>query len=1091
MGRSKNRTNGLPLTGVVLLFLVSGAAGLVYEVIWIRELTLIFGKTVHAATAVLCAYMAGLALGSAAGGRLVDRLKTDPLRVYAVLEAAIGLWALLLPLVFKGVTALYVGLSGPFEELPATLSAARFILATLAMMPATALMGATLPALSRWAVRHETQVGSRLGLLYALNTLGGVTGTLVAGFVLLEALGMTGATLTAVAANLTVAAIAFGLSRRAGAAGPAPGAVTAPDRPVPEGSARAGEAGWRLPVVVAAVAVAGFGALVLEVTWTRTLLLVFGSTAYSFSAMLSVFLFGIGLGSLLMTPFADRLKRPWLVLGAMQGGIGVLVLASVHAIDRLPEIYLSLMASWGLTWQNDLQAKFLLSAGLMLLPTILSGAVWPVAVRLARPRRASLGTEVGRLYAANTVGAILGSLAGGFVVLPGLGMQMSMAAIGIGFVAFGAVLALLETGSLVRRATVALAVATLGGGLALTMEPWDRKLLTAGAYFMPKAYLDDAGRPVLAERLRETRLLFYREGVTTTPSVAILGDINKAFFNDGKIEGATALDGMRLQRLLGHLPLLLHPGEPQVALNIGLGSGITVGAMGVHPVPRIDCAEIEPAVVEAARFFDAENFGILDRPGLRMIYNDGRNHLMLTDQAYDVISSAPFAPLVGGASSLYSLEHFRLVRKRLAPGGMTAQFLPLYQLSPEDYLSILKTFATVFPDATAWFTGVETILIGSDAPQTFDFERLASRMRDPRVAQSLREIGLEDPMRLLSTYCFRVQEVLSELESIPLNTDDRPRIEFSAPRSHLVNTVKDNLPWLIAHSNSPEPFIRFPVSWPADDPRPGQLATRLRIEMSAQALTMEGRLQVLRGDLAGGIATLEQAVATDPADIYARDLTARNLVKLAEGAWERPQAAIASYRRALDLDPDNFLALYNLARYAWEAGDTTGAFEMTSRALTLAPQSPSLNYRMGLLLSDAGRPADAERFLRTALDIDPRYPEPLLVLGDIYRARGDVETAVTMYGRAIELGRSDPEAFAAMAQALLDAGRREEAAGFLGRALAIAPRDPEAFFARARLRVAEGQREAAASDLNAAVRDGGESYRQRALADPQLRPLLN
>ncbi|MGH9869501.1 MAG: fused MFS/spermidine synthase [Candidatus Polarisedimenticolia bacterium] len=1075
---------GVPLAAVILLFIVSGAAGLIYEVIWLRSLTLIFGKTVHAASAVLAAFMAGLAAGSALGGRLVDRRPGNPLRLYALLELGIGVWALALPFVQKGIGALYVALNGPFDHLSAALSAGRFVTAALALLPATALMGATLPVLSRWAVSHESQVGSRLGLLYALNTLGGVAGCLLAGFVLLEGLGLTGTTLAAALGNFLVAGVAWMLSREAGGSearetkAPPKGA-----RPSPAAAGPGSLGPARLALVMTSVALGGFGALALEVVWTRALLLVFGSTAYSFSSMLSVFLFGIGAGSLLMTPFADRLKRPWLVLGLLQGGIGVLVLLSMRAVDRLPGVYLSLMASWGLTWSHELLVKFLLSAFLMLGPTLLSGAVWPVAVRIVRPQRARLGSEVGRLYASSTVGSILGSLAGAFVLLPAIGMQASMVALSAAFAVLGAVLALAESTPLRTRATAAGAILVAAAGLAVTTSAWDRKLLTSGAYFMPRLYLDDAGRPVLAERLRETRLVYYAEGVTTTPSVAILGDINKAFFNDGKIEGATALDGMRLQRLLGHLPLLLHSGEPRVALNIGLGSGITVGAMGTHTVDRLDCAEIEPVVVEAARAFDRETFSILSRPGLRLIYNDGRNHLMLTPDRYDAIASAPFAPLVGGAASLYSLEHFRLVKSRLAPGGMTAQFLPLYQLDPVDYLSIMKTFAEVFPEATVWFTGVETVLVGGDGAAHLDVERLARRMAEPRVAESLRQIGLDDPARLLATYCFRVADVKDDLRAAPLNTDDRPRLEFSAPRSHLVNTVKDNLPWLMAR-------IR-PVDALLDREDPALIA-RVAVLREAQRLTMEGRLQVLRGDLEGGVATIERALDLDPTDPYARDLAARNLVKLAERLFARGEreASRRTYERSAQVDPGHFLALYNLARFAFEDGDVPRARALTEQALAQAPHSPSLNYRMGLLLFNEGDAATAQTYLEKAIADDPLYPEPLMVMGDIQRARRQADQAAATYRRAIEIGKQDAEAFTAVAQALVDGGKAQEATVWASRAVEMSPRDPEALFTRARVAAAQNRDEDARRDLEDAVKVGGEPYRERARQDVSLRALL-
>ncbi len=1092
-GRTASVTRSVaPLAAVVALFVVSGATALIYEVIWTRSLTLFFGKTVQAASAVLAAYMAGLALGSLMGGRVADRARRAGLLAYAALEAGIGLWALLLPFVIHGVGLLYVALSGPFERLSATLEIARFLLATLAMIPATAMMGATLPVLARWAVRQQEHVASRLGLLYALNTLGGVIGCLGAGFALLELIGVSRTTLVAVGGNFLVALVAW-LMQRGTAETPAapepgaraPSATTVAPEPAIEPV--------RLAIVLAAVFFSGFGALALEVVWTRTLLLVFGSTIYSFTTMLAVFLTGIGLGSLLMTPFADRLKRPWLALGLIQGGIGVLVLLSTRAVDAMPGLYLDMVAHGHLTWQRDLVAKFVLSASLMLLPTLLSGAVWPVAVRIVRPRRAEVGAQVGRLYAANTLGSIVGSLSGAFLLLPALGMQNSMIAISVLVAGAGATLVLAETMALPRRAVAAFVIVALAAGLALTGRPWDRKRLTSGAYFMPTYYLDDAGEPHLEEHLDNARLLYYAEGVTTTPSVALLGGVNRAFFNDGKIEGGTAMDGMRLLRLLGHLPFLMKRGEAHTALNIGLGSGITAGAMGVHPVERIDCAELEPAVVGAARLFDDATFHILDRPGLRMIYNDGRNHLLLSSQRYDVITSMPFAPLVEGAANVFSLEHFQLVRDHLAPDGMTSQWVGLYELSPTDYLSILRTFADVFPDATVWFTGIETILLGSDGPQQIDFATLAERMKDEKVAASLREIGLDDPMRLLSTYCFRLSDVIHDLEGAPLNTDDRPRLEFTAPRSHLVNTVKDNLPWLAARRRSPAPLVRFPGSWSPDDERRSQLLRRLDISLAAQNLGIQGRLEALEGRLEESIATLMKAVDTDPGDQYARDLASRNLVKLADRRIEAgaKDEGIEDYRKALQVDPNSFLALYNLAGFAYERGDHERAWDLTRRALEIAPESATVRYRLGLMLYNRQEYSTAEKQMEKALSFKPHYPDPLMVLGDIETIRGDPAGAASMYQRAIDAGKRDAEAYAALSQALAGSKRPDEAERALAQARRLAPEDPEVIYSEARLEAARGHDDEAARRLDAAIRAGGERYRYKAMQDPAMRRLLD
>jgi len=360
------------------------------------------------------------------------------------------------------------------------------------------------------------------------------------------------------------------------------------------------------------------------------------------------------------------------------------------------------------------------------------------------------------------------------------------------------------------------------------------------------------------------------------------------------------------------------------------------------------------------------------------------------------------------------------------------------------------------------------------------------------VAVSLRELGFDDPMRLLASYCFRIADIRDELRAAPLNLDDKPRLEFTAPRSHLVNTVKENLGWLRSRLRDPAPFIDLPASWSADDERRSRLMARLQVLREAQRLTIDGRLQVLAGDLEGGIASIEKGVSTDPADPYARDMAARNLVKLAERfyAQGKREASRRAYERSLQWDPKHFLALYNLARFAWEDGDAALARRLTDEGLAQAPHSPSLNYRMGLLLYDAGDLSGAERSLLKALDEDPVYPEPMMVLGDIHRARKEADRAAVMYQRAIEVGKKDAEAFAAVAQALVDGGQAPEAAVWAGKAIAMAPRDPEALFARARVAAAQQRAEDARHDLDEAVKAGGDRIRARARHDPLLAPFL-
>jgi spermidine synthase len=743
---------------------------------------------------VLAAFMAGLGGGSLAFASWLDRTRTSALRAYALMEWGIAASALALPLL-PGVLLPVLETLYRSEASPPALAGVRFAGALLFLIVPTALMGGTLPALARHRVTRAAAAERPLAALYAANTWGGLAGTLLCGFVLIPALGMRRTNLLAVLLNAVVGLAAWVLASRGGGRGP-----------IEEAPAR--EAGRVPRLVLAAFFVSGLAALATEVIGVRVLLLVFGSTTYAFTVMLATFLAGIGLGSALMALWLRR--RPPATTTATAVVLlasAVLLLAASASVDRLPALYLEALRLAGATWAGDVAARTLVSLVFLLPVAALFGAMFPLVAGEEVRRRGSAARGVAAAYAANTAGAILGSLAGGFALLPALGMQKSLGAVALLLASTG--LAVLASGR-PRPALIATALAVTTAALALASRPWDRKLLSAGVYMAPHAFLGPHPGRTLREALARQRLTFFREGKTATVSVVELPGSIRSFRVDGKTEISDLPADRRLGRMMGHLPMLLHP-APRAAVNIGLGAGLTVGALAAHPLTTIDVVEIEPEVAGAARMFSAENHDVLSDPRLRLVVNDGRNHLLLTDRRYDVVTSDPFEPTVAGAASLFTLEHFRLGRDRLAPGGIMCQWLPLYELGPAEFDSIARTFAMVFPSVSVWFTGRDTLLIGSMQPPVVDLERVAARMREPAVRRDLADVGYDDPYRLLGSFLYTVDGPDDFPPGVAINTDDVPVIEFAAPKRRWLSTVPAHLQRLLPRKQAPPPFVVFPT----------------------------------------------------------------------------------------------------------------------------------------------------------------------------------------------------------------------------------------------------------------------------------------
>lgn len=821
------------------LFFLSGSAALIYEVAWTRSLGLVFGASHLAVTTVLAVFMAGLALGSRAFGRRADAARR-PLRLYALLELGVGACALLFLLLSRFQHHLYAPLARLGENSPVYLTALRVAFAAIALIGPTVLMGGTLPVLSRLVAGRPERLGRQLSLLYGLNTLGAVAGALACGFVLLRQLGVTGTILTAAAINGVVGAIALLLPERLfeeGAASPAAQATPALE-PAPRTSSM---------LVLLGIGIGGFCALGYEVLWTRMLTLVVGTSVYSFAIILVAFLGGIALGgescALLLRWLGTRARRALLAFGVIEALIGISALGVTVLMRGLPSQAVRLQEVLARAGHSEFAARqgasLAVALAYVFLPAFLGGLAFPLAAAIyASGRR--VGASVGEVLSVNTLGAILGSAVSGYLLIDRFGVERSLQMLAVLNVAAGcAVLA-----SLSRRRILLSAVAGTAAALLVaraTDTGWGRAWdLKSFALFTNNARYADSTPFQQQDARDDTDVVYYFEGANEIISVIHPHGAWQSFIVNGRPEASTAPMDMQCQRTLGHLPMLAHP-RPRRVFVLGTGTGMTLGAVTLHPeVESIVLAEIEPGAIAAGRSFAEFNHHALDDPRLRVVFNDGRNYLDTSLEKFDVITADPIHPWSGGAAYLYTDEYFRTVAERLAPGGVAAQWLPLYELSVRDVKTVVRTFAANFRFVMVWVTSYDAELLGSNDPIVLDQQDLARRIAVPAVARDLAEVQMGSAEDFLSYFALGDRGARAFAEGGMVNTDDNLWLEFSAPQSMGVGRATgDNMAALALARESIVPYLA-----PAGE---AQLARWQRIEAAVPAYDAAHALHELGG----------------------------------------------------------------------------------------------------------------------------------------------------------------------------------------------------------------------------------------------------
>ncbi|MDH5676989.1 MAG: fused MFS/spermidine synthase [Nitrospinota bacterium] len=847
-------------------FFLSGVAGLVYQIIWVRMFSLSFGNTVYAVSLVVAAFLAGLALGSHVLGKVADRLK-DPKNSYVLLEVLIAVSAVVVSAAIGWIDDIMASLMTVEEITSFKWQAARFISAFIALLIPTFLMGGTLPVMSKFYITSMDRLGKGVGVLYAANTYGAMVGAFLSGFVMIKYLGVWNTLFAAFLANFLVAGLVWlvpaAQQEKAGEA-PKPGA------PAEEGKKKRkkgkkearmeraayareeanvedeDESGFE-PLIAPAMAMAlmaaaGFSSIALEILWTRGFVVSFKSTVYLFSGLLSIYLLGMALGSHVFSRVLDKVEDPLRLLGLAQMGVGIWAFVSVPIFMKVPGMAETLAGMFShMTLSRDMLVMLALMGITILPPAFLMGISFPLLTKVITESLGSLGRRSGMAYATGTLGGIGGSLLAGFVMLPMMGLQISIFLVG--------------------------AVALLTGYTAITLSrrrpmlAWALPTTLATAIFIVSVvYI--AGVDVGLGRVVKEKVALAREGATG--SVRVIEDRKGGpltlMVNDYQL--ATSGD---VAVRFGHLPMILHP-DAKSALVISLGSGITTGAVGGHPVERIDCVELVPELMDVQRLFEKDNHKIAKDERLHVTFWDGRNYARVSKRKYDVVISDLFQPDSAGVGALYSLEHYQNVKARLAEGGIMAQWLPLYQLSAHDLKVIMRTFAYAFENVTVWSGDTNSqlstlLLVGSAGKMEMNLDKISKALGRERVQMDM--IEHNDLFSFLSFYVMDRAEALEFTKGHPINTDARPVIEYSAPYG-----IWDRASFAVENFTTVA-MARKRLSLASGDPeKTGALNEAMGDYFKARTYLLQGRVNHARQDYPAELENYKEAYKLAPMDPF-------------------------------------------------------------------------------------------------------------------------------------------------------------------------------------------------------------------------------
>lgn len=960
-----------PRIWIFLFFFVSGSTGLIYEVVWTRLLTLVMGNTHYSISTVLTAFMGGLALGSYVGGKVIDR-RFNPLTAYAFLEAGIGLYCLLIPslidLAFPLFKWIYLDLGDSYTQA----SLARFLVCvTILIIPAT-FMGATLPVLSKFVSQDEALIGRDVGTLYSINTFGAVFGAWASAFIFMRLWGVQFTIWMAALLNISISVVIFLVFRPS---------LREKGYSLPERSHLPLDK--REKLILLSFGLSGMVALVYQVAWNRILSLLLGSSVYAFSLILTVFILGLALGTASFSRLLPMFRDVMRVYGITQIIIGVISLSIIPFFGYIPFANRWIYENWGLQFESVQLANFLIIFALIFIPTFFMGAQFPLVIKLMAQKLETLGRHVGRAYACNTIGAIVGSFVAGFILIPGLGLQTTLLSgvflnvlLGIAILALGAKL---NFSAKIYVLPVVLLLTILG---AKSMGPWDKSVISSGS-FMPYRIAD-----LKEAELKKNKILFFKEGMHTTVTTELSVSGNIFLRVNGKTDASLALD-MRTQLLSGYLPMLFHP-DPKSALVIGQGSGITLGAVEQFPVEKINLVEISPSVIEGSRFFDPFNHHALDDRRLTLKLEDGRNHIALSGDTYDVIVSEPSNPWISGVGALFTVNFFELLKERLNPGGIACIWVHT-NMSPNSFKSIIRSFSKEFPFVSMWesIAGDDYLLIGSEKEYGLSYEKARQYLSNEVVGRDLRRIGINNVPDLLSLMIMSREKLLEFSASVPLHTDDNSLLEFNAPKY----VYKDDRAVLVRQLT---PFIKLVpefVTFADADTREKvmeKLVKLQRSESQIEDIKRKARLERLQdqameafnvGNVSGALQNYKEILELDSEHVMTYYNMANIFFEL-----KLMDKAESAYRKTLEINPFYVFGSVGLARLHVFSGQPDKAIEVLRDTLKWYDGDQEVSLYLGLAYAFKKDTQKAIEELKKSLQWDPDFPPAHYYLGVQYQS---------------------------------------------------------------------------------------------------------
>lgn len=1058
--RSRTFPLGLSLV-ICILFFVSGATGLVYEVVWTRFFTVVYGNTTYGVSAVLTAFMGGLGLGSYFLGRAIDQ-KRDYLLIYALLEIGIALAAVAMPWILHSLQGFYSIIFNTFPGSVWTLQVARTLLSFSILVVPTFLMGATLPVLTKFFVSRSSLVGARIGILYGANTLGATVGAFLAGFFLIKAFGLTQTVYVTAALNVLLAAAFLVLRQLLGTQQSAAERVELIDQSIPAQHVVQPPtiSPTRAKVLLICFALAGFTSLAYEVLWFRLLVFELQTTIYAFTAMLATFLAGIGLGSAVFSMLQKRTHNTshyWDYLGYVEAAIGLLGLMSILMFGGLE--YLG--SGIARTFWGNVGMQFTLAAMIMLLPTLLMGAAFPIVCKILSEDVSRAGGTVGKVYAANTIGAIFGSFLTGFFLVRYFGTQLTLVLNSALNLLIASLILVLSPQVQKQAAGVSSAMRRFRPtNIGTVLGIWVVGVL--GVMIIPQDYLFQYYN--IGEKRHDSKveILFAEEGLETITTVHRYPD-NSRVISTGSINVAgTSFTLRTTQMLQGHIPMLLKPDAKQV-LQVGFGSGETAHIITTYDnVERLDLVDISQSVLDtSAQYFRDINKDVVKNPKFHPTIMDGANYLRLTKKKYDVIMNDSIWPFYAGNSGLYTRDYFQAGKEHLNEGGIMTSWLPV-EIAPEDFEILIGTFHSVFPHVSVWIAmthyNKHALLVGSDKPIKIDVPTFLRRF-DRYARDDLKLVRLDNPINLLDSFKMDETGFAAAVANSPLHTENNPILEFSYSRGKPAGNEYRVYEFIQAHMTNVLPYL---VNIPGDENQKETFKENLVAASEASAHVMKGfimresyeknfaeefdkalKIWPQHPGAISLVASARQTQSITPESLAGKsfeDLGSMGQMLLKEGS---PEAPAMVYEKMAEMRPDNADVRSMLGRLylgmgrheeaisALEVansldsnagrvhelaeahdiygialakrGDSEKATQHFKESIRLEPSYGKAHGDYGILLGTLGRDDDAVKEFQEAVRLDPGNAEAHNNLGILLGRRGDIALAIEHFEKAVSL----------------------------------------------------------------------------------------